>query len=160
MSCPCGSTQELAECCEPYVKGEKVAPTAEALMRSRYTSYTMEEVDYIVDTHHPEGREDVDRDAALQWSQQAHWLGLQIVDTEKGGESEDEGVVEFIANFGLQGKPQSHHERSNFRKVDGKWFYVDGEMTKRKPIVREEKKVGRNEPCPCGSGKKYKKCCA
>jgi preprotein translocase subunit SecA len=27
------------------------------------------------------------------------------------------------------------------------------------PIVRTQRKVGRNEPCPCGSGKKYKKCC-
>ena len=159
MTCPCGSPLELAECCEPYVKGEKPAPTAEALMRSRYTCYTMKEVDYIVSTHHPEGREDVDRDSALQWAEQADWLGLQIVDTEAGGEGDDEGVVEFIASFTLQGKPQTYHERSNFKKVDGKWFYVDGEMTKRKPIVREVKKVGRNEPCPCGSGKKYKKCC-
>ncbi len=160
MTCPCGSPLELAECCEPYVKGVKPAPTAEALMRSRYACYTMQEVDYIVSTHHPEGREDVDRDSALQWAEQADWLGLQIVDTEAGGEDDDEGVVEFIASFTLQGKPQTHHERSNFKKVDGKWFYVDGEMTKRKPIVREDKKVGRNEPCPCGSGKKYKKCCA
>ena len=160
MSCPCGSPLEQAECCEPYVKGEKLAPTAEALMRSRYTSYTMEAVDYIVETHHPKGREDVDRDAALQWAQQAEWLGLEIVGTEKGGETDSEGVVEFIANFSLQGKPQSHHERSSFEKVDGAWYYVDGEMTKRKPIVRDAKKVGRNEPCPCGSGKKYKKCCA
>lgn len=160
MSCPCGSTQELAECCEPYIKGEKPAPTAEALMRSRYTSYTLESVDYIAETHHKDGREDVDKEAALQWAQQAEWLGLEIVDTVDGGEGDDEGVVEFIANFGLQGKVQAHHERSNFKKEDGKWYYVDGEMTKRKPVVRETKKVGRNEPCPCGSGKKYKKCCA
>ncbi len=159
MTCPCGTTEELANCCEPYVKGEKNAPTAEALMRSRYTSYTMEAVDYIVDTHHADSREDVDRDAALHWAQAATWQGLQIIETEKGGEDDDEGVVEFIARFGLQGKSQVHHERSNFKKVDGKWYYVDGEMTKQKPIVREGKKVGRNEPCSCGSGKKYKKCC-
>ena len=30
---------------------------------------------------------------------------------------------------------------------------------KRQPVTRSEKKIGRNAPCPCGSGKKYKKCC-
>lgn len=158
MSCPCGSHLEFADCCEPYIKAEKSAPTAEALMRSRYSAYTVEEVDYIVDTHHADSRDDVDREAALQWAKQAAWLGLEILETVDGGEKDEEGVVEFVANFSLQGKPQSHHERSNFKKVDGKWYYVDGEMTKKKPIVRESKKIGRNEPCPCGSGKKYKKC--
>lgn len=159
MSCPCGSNDELAECCEPYVRGQKLAPTAEALMRSRYTSYTMNEVDYIAQTHHAEGRDDVDRDAAQQWAEQAEWLGLDIIDTVDGKEGDDTGVVEFAARFVLQGAEQRHHERSTFKKVDGSWYYVDGDMVKAKPVVRESAKVGRNEPCPCGSGKKYKRCC-
>ena len=127
-------------------------------MRSRYTAYTMEEVDYIVSSHHESSRDDVDRDAALKWAEQAEWSGLEIVETEKGQEADDEGVVEFVAKFSLQGAEQRHHERSRFKKVDGKWFYVDGDMVKPKPVTRGAK-VGRNEPCPCGSGKKYKRCC-
>jgi SEC-C motif-containing protein len=128
-------------------------------MRSRYSAYALEKVDYIVDTHEPEGRGDVDRDAAEEWAKQAEWLGLEIVDTALGQPNDSTGEVEFIASYSLKGVEQKHHERSRFEKQDGKWFYVDGEMVKAKPVVREEPKVGRNEPCPCGSGKKFKKCC-
>lgn len=158
MSCPCGSNLELKSCCEPYVRGEKFAPTAEALMRSRYTSYTMNEVDYIVTSHVPEGQDDVDKEAAGKWAEAAEWQGLEIVETEGGKESDSEGVVEFVAKYSVQGVEQRHHERSRFKKVDGKWYYVDGDMVRPKPVTRGAK-VGRNEPCPCGSGKKYKKCC-
>ena len=160
MICACGSNLEIAECCEPYVLGTKPAPTAEALMRSRYTSYTMGKAEYIAETHSPESRDEVDQEAAKQWAEQAEWLGLEILDTEKGGEGDDEGVVEFVASFAMQGKEQRHHERSSFKKIEGKWYYVDGDMVKAKPVVRESAKVGRNEPCPCGSGKKFKRCCA
>lgn len=159
MSCPCGSTSEFEKCCEPYIRGTKPAPTAEALMRSRYTSYTLKEVDYIARTHDPESRDDVDKDAAQQWADQAEWQGLEIVETEAGTEQDDTGVVEFIAKFSLQGKDQRHHERSTFKKVDGNWYYLDGDMVRPKPVKRDAPKVGRNEPCSCGSGKKFKKCC-
>ena len=160
MICPCGSKLETDKCCEPYVLGTSDAPTAEALMRSRYVSYTMGKVEYISTTHDPEKRDEVDLKAAEQWAEHAVWQGLDIVDTEAGGENDDEGVVEFVARFGMKGTDQRHHERSRFKKVDGKWYYVDGDMAKSKPVVREGVKVGRNEPCPCGSGKKYKRCCA
>ena len=35
----------------------------------------------------------------------------------------------------------------------------DDNSVKKQPKVNKNKKVGRNDPCPCGSGKKYKKCC-
>ncbi len=159
MTCPCGSQLEAAKCCEPYVLGEAVAPTAEALMRSRYVSYTMGKVEYIATTHDPDKQDEVDLKAAEQWAEHAEWQGLDIVDVEAGGAGDDEGVVEFVARFGMQGKDQRHHERSRFKKVEGKWYYVDGDMAKNKPVVREAAKVGRNEPCPCGSGKKFKRCC-
>jgi SEC-C motif domain protein len=159
MSCPCGSTDELANCCEPYVRGERPAPTAEALMRSRYTCYTLNEVDYIVASHDPATRDDVDRDAAAQWAEGAEWQGLEILDVVDGGGVDDTGVVEFVAKFAIQGQEQRHHERSNFKKIDGSWYYVDGEMVRPKPVKREGARVGRNELCPCGSGKKFKKCC-
>jgi SEC-C motif-containing protein len=159
MTCACGSQLETEKCCEPYVLGTDFAPTAEALMRSRYVSYTMGKVEYISTTHDPDKRDEVDLKAAEQWAEHAEWQGLDIIETEAGGAADDEGVVEFAARFGMQGKDQKHHERSRFKKIEGKWYYIDGDMVKSKPIVREGAKVGRNEPCPCGSGKKYKRCC-
>ena len=127
-------------------------------MRSRYTAYAVGQVDYIVATHVAEGRDGVDKNATAEWSKQAEWRGLEIVATEAGGPDDAIGTVEFIARYAISGNELSHHERSRFRKDDGAWFYVDGDMVKPRPKVRDEAKVGRNEPCPCGSGKKFKKC--
>jgi SEC-C motif-containing protein len=157
-TCPCGSGKPEQACCGPYLAGERPAPTAEALMRSRYTAYVRGAIDYIVDTHDPVKREDVDRDAATKWSKQAKWLGLEIV-SSAGGEADSEGAVEFIARYQLGGQARMHHERSRFRKEGGAWFYVDGQdgPAPRAP-VRKEATAGRNDPCSCGSGKKYKRC--
>lgn len=154
--CPCGSGAAPEACCVRYHRGE-AAPTAEALMRARYSAYVLGEVDYVLGTHAPDSREGVDRAATEQWSKQAEWRGLEIVATEKGGAADDTGVVEFIARYQVKGQDLSHHERSRFVKVDGRWYYGDGDMVKARP-VRAEAKVGRNEPCPCGSGRKFKKC--
>ena len=76
------------------------------------------------------------------------------------GQPEDaEGFVEFKAYYTLGGEDVTHHEVASFRKEDGAWYFVEGEPVRQQPFVREEPKVGRNDPCPCGSGKKYKKCC-
>lgn len=161
-ACPCGGG-ELATCCGPILQGKQRAATAEALMRSRYSAYTVGNIDHVVATHDPASREMVDRAAATAWSEQSTWLGLDVVSTEAGGASDDAGTVEFVARFSIAGRVTSHHERSRFvRKPDGadqepQWFYVDGETLKARPVSREVR-VGRNEPCPCGSGKKYKKC--
>lgn len=161
MPCICGIEDVTTEThCQAMIKGDRAPTTAEELMRARYAAYALGEVDYILETHAPEATEDVDRDAIQEWSDSAEWNGLEIVSTEKGGEGDADGVVEFIARYTAQDTPQVHHERATFRKDEGKWLFVDGEMVKPKPIRREEPKVGRNDPCPCGSGKKYKKCCA
>jgi SEC-C motif domain protein len=157
MTCPCGGPS-LEECCGPFLSGERLPETAEALMRSRYTAYTREEIDYIVNTHHPRGREDVDRAQTETWAKEAEWSGLEIVSTQRGGPGDSEGEVEFIARYTVKDAEFSHHERSTFRREDDRWFYLDGAMIKPRPVVREAPKVGRNEPCPCGSGKKFKKC--
>ena len=128
-------------------------------MRSRYTAYTMEQIDYIVASHEPDSRDEVDEESATKWAKQAKWHGLEIVSTEAGKKEDDTGVVEFIARYTLEEGDYNHHERATFRKIDDRWYYVDGDMVKRKPVVRDTPKVGRNEPCPCGSGRKFKKCC-
>lgn len=154
--CPCGSKQPEAKCCAPLHKGG-VAKTAEQLMRSRYSAYVRGEIDYIIATHDPDTRGDVDREATAQWSKETTWKGLQILATDKGGEADDTGIVEFVATGEARGHEIRHHERSRFRKVDGRWYFVDGETPKKAPVVKGAE-LGRNEPCHCGSGKKFKRC--
>jgi SEC-C motif domain protein len=159
MTCPCGKGPSQAECCGPYLSGEARPDTAEALMRSRYTAYVTAEIDYIVATHDPATRDGVDQEGAGQWATESTWHGLEIVETTGGGPDDDSGEVEFIARYSVGPKTFAHHEHAHFRRIDGAWHYIDGHMIKPKPQVRETPKVGRNEPCPCGSGTKYKKCC-
>jgi SEC-C motif domain protein len=155
--CPCGSGSDFEECCGPIIGG-KPAPTPEALMRSRFTAFVRGDLDHIENTHASEVRENFNRSAAESTANSVDWVSLEICDVSAGGEDDDTGIVEFAARFKKDGELQVHHERSNFRREEGRWVYVDGKMNpKGKP--RQVEKVGRNEPCPCGSGKKFKKCC-
>jgi SEC-C motif domain protein len=124
--CPCGSGQPEAKCCGPFLAGAP-APTALALMRSRYTAYVRGAIDYLLDTRDPSTRGDVDVKAVTKWSKQTLWLGLEIVATERGGKGDREGVVEFIARGSTLGRPFAQRERSRFRRGgDGRWYYLDG----------------------------------
>jgi SEC-C motif-containing protein len=127
-------------------------------MRSRYAAYVLGKVDHILESLHPDHRKDVDREATEAWSKSADWRGLEIVATEGGGPNDTKGTVEFIARFALKGTMQQHHERATFEKYKDRWYFVDGQIVGQKPVTREGPRVGRNDPCPCGSGKKYKKC--
>lgn len=156
--CPCASGNTYADCCGRYISGAEPAPTAEALMRSRYSAYVVGAIDYLGETLHPDSRSDWDRQATQKWADQSEWLQLEIRSTQAGGADDDEGQVEFIALFKDQGVAKQHHELSLFKRLDGRWYYVDGAFPK-PTTQRNGNKVGRNDPCPCGSGKKYKKCC-
>lgn len=160
MSCPCGNDAELAACCGRFLSGAEHPATAEELMRSRYTAYVENQIDYVVESHEPKTRDDVDRDAADSWSKQAEWTGLEVRETREGGPEDQRGEVEFVARYRVQGADLAHHEVARFERQNDRWYYVDGDIVKAKPVVRDAPKVGRNEPCPCGSGKKFKKCCA
>ncbi|MBT3192598.1 MAG: YchJ family protein [Verrucomicrobia bacterium] len=159
MNCPCGSEIAYNDCCAPIIKGKTLAPTAEALMRSRYTAYALGEIEHLGNTLDSRGRETFDAESARQWAESAVWKGLEIVSVERGGAEDDGGVVEFIANYEVDEELLAHHERATFRKSGERWEFVDGRVIGRDPYRREEPKVGRNDPCPCGSGKKLKKCC-
>lgn len=134
-------------------------PTAEALMRSRYAAYVEHAIDYLGDTLHPAHRADWDRDATRRWAESAQWRGLEIVTTEAGGADDTDGIVEFIARFDEDGVAREHRERSRFKRETGRWYYVDGDTPKPATQRHAAPKVGRNDPCPCGSGRKFKKCC-
>ena len=153
--CPCGNTRSYEECCQPYHSGSAIAPTAEAMMRSRYSAYVKGEIDYLIQTLLPEKRSLLDRKAAREWSESAEWLGLEVI-SAKGGEEDQRGQVEFIAKYSQEGVPQSHHELSTFKKRKGRWLFVEGKVLSGAPGTAS---IARSAPCPCGSGKKYKRCC-
>jgi SEC-C motif-containing protein len=126
-------------------------------MRSRYSAYIVGDFDHISGSLSTELRESFNLPAVQAMSADLTRLGLDIRAVERGGPEDEEGTVEFAARFKEDGQEKIHHERARFRREQGRWVYAGGEMRpKGKP--REVRKIGRNEPCPCGSGKKYKKC--
>ncbi len=159
QECPCGSGIAFADCCQPLIEGQKVAETAEALMRSRYTAHATKAFDYIFETTLPESREEDDRKGTEAWSKRLEWQSLSIRNVEKGKVEDESGLVEFLARYRKNGKAFDHHEIAEFVRRDGKWYFKDGQPPQPVQVIREGPKVGRNDPCPCGSGKKYKKCC-
>lgn len=157
--CYCGSGKSYEECCEPVIKGARIAETAEELMRARYSAFAAHEIDFIMDTVVQDRNDNMPRNAVERWSKKTDWKKLEITGTEKGGKDDTEGSVDFKAFSLLDGVMQCHHEHAMFKKIDGKWFFEDGTQIMPEQVKRDTPKVGRNDPCPCGSGKKYKKCC-
>lgn len=141
--CPCSNDRLYQDCCQPFHTRKSDAQTAEQLMRSRYSAFVLADIDYLFDTLHPAQRQPNERSQLAATIHQTDWLGLTILDAK-------ESEVEFVAFYQTEGIQQLH-ERSHFEYDDGKWFYVDGMMMK-------AIKLGRNEPCVCGSGKKLKHC--
>ena len=156
--CPCGTGLAYADCCLAVIKGERPAETAEALMRSRYSAYAKVETDYIFETTHPKHREGYDAAGTKEWAQSAKWQELEIISLKNGGRDDTTGEVEFIALYSEKGEQKEHHERALFKKEHGSWLFTDGKVVARQPVARAPK-IGRNDPCSCGSGQKYKKCC-
>jgi SEC-C motif-containing protein len=151
--CPCQSGLSFDLCCGPLLAGGP-APTALALMRSRYTAYARGDGVHLLRSLAPEHRAGFDPVEMQAGAAQTEWLGLEIVDTVDGGPTDDTGIVEFVARFRQQGRIAALRERSRFRRDGGSgWVYVDGDVT-----MPPAKKPGRNDPCPCGSGKKFKAC--
>lgn len=155
--CACGSDQDLDSCCGPIINGTP-ASTAEALLRSRYTAFVLGNIGYLADTLSPDIRGDFDQVEAENTARNAKWQGLEMRAITDGLENDESGSIEFIARFRLHGKQRVHHELAKFHREQGRWMCVGGQMDPKGP-PRQIAKAGRNEPCPCGSGKKYKKCC-
>ena len=154
-SCPCGSDKPFELCCQPVLAGRPAA-TAEALMRSRYSAYVVGDVDYLQKTSAGEALMKFDRADLKRSIQATEWLGLDILETTDGLEGDDVGTVTFRAQFRENGKVGTLSERSEFRRIGRAWHYFRGDVDVRAGRVAAN--VGRNDPCPCGSGKKFKKC--
>jgi SEC-C motif-containing protein len=120
-TCPCGSGLGRSSCCRPLVAKEQPAVTAEALMRSRFTAFAEGDVDYLLYSWDPDTRP-----AELALAADHDWLSLSIVDMVGGGALAKDGTVEFVAQYDSWTGPGKLHERSSFRRHEGRWVYVDG----------------------------------
>ena len=164
-TCPCrlrdAAPLPYSACCAPVLEAGKPAATAQALMRARYSAFALGKIDFLYESlgargaprFRPQGRDFTGRRSRNGWD-------LRFFSTEQGEAGDATGFVEFIAHFVLDGEERAHRERSLFRfdADDGRWYFVDEANRKPAPIVKGAQ-PGRNDPCPCGSGKKYKKCC-
>ncbi len=121
-NCPCGSTLTYSQCCELFHNETNIALTAEKLMRSRYCAYVLKNAEYLLSTWYKSTRPehlDISQDNVV-------WQKLEIVHTKKGSAKDDKGRVEFNVFYIQDGEIQVMHEISRFKKVAGRWFYVDG----------------------------------
>ena len=146
--CPCGSALEYSLCCQRYLSGNERAPVPSELMRSRYCAYVMKDADYLIGTWHPSCQAETFRADIQKNFAHTEWLGLTVFATEES-RNPGEGFVSFVARFSENNKNGAIIERSRFLQENGQWYYIDGT----RPVI------GRNDSCPCGSGKKFKKCC-
>ena len=120
-NCYCGNSIPFQDCCEPYIKGIANAPTAEKLMRSRYSAFATGAADYLVNTTHISKRRFHNKKDILAWSQANKWLKLEVL-------TSSENTVTFNAYYLDENlKAQVHYEHSTFKLENGLWFYVDGE---------------------------------
>lgn len=120
INCFCGESKPFERCCESFISGKESAPTAEKLMRSRYSAYATHQGDYLVATTHKTARTSNLKQDSLQWAIANQWQKLEVLTATAT-------VVEFKAYYIDASKnPQIHHERSTFVQEDGLWYYVDG----------------------------------
>lgn len=163
--CPCRSMDQnqlsFEDCCGAIISGKKKAVTAESLMRARYSAYAVKNINYVDGTQILVENETFNKEEALKWAESSEWLGIEIKKLQKGEAQDNTGVVEFVAHYKdkASGTELRHHETSLFQKKDGDWKFKEGHIHGAQPMKRLEPKIGRNDPCSCGSNKKFKKCC-
>lgn len=118
--CPCLSGETYSACCGRFHSGTAIPPTAEWLMRSRYSAFCCGNAQYLLNTWHP-----LTKPGSLELDPELTWRRLDILRTERGGLLDKEGVVEFIAHYREGGIPGQQQEISRFLKVDRQWYYLD-----------------------------------
>lgn len=153
MSCYCGNSLSFEQCCQPIIKEQQFAQTAEQLMRSRYSAYCIKDGGYIYNTYAKEKRADNSVSDIQQWADETKWLSLQIKSSDLGNDTYD--FVEFIATYKANNEIWQLHEKSRFIIENEHWRYLDGDIL----AHNQCQNLTRNSLCPCGSRLKYKRCC-
>ena len=133
---------------------QRIAQSAEQLMRSRYSAFCSADIDYLIASHHPSKTLADDRAVLAETIALCQWLKLEIVNSCQ--EVDHQSTVEFIAHYMQDGQLQQLRERSYFVKENGYWLYLEGDIIAQ--ADSNPKKIGRNNPCWCSSGKKFKHC--
>ncbi|MEN5173554.1 YchJ family protein [Acinetobacter higginsii] len=149
QNCPCGQGQ-YAECCQPLHLKQQVAQTAEQLMRSRYSAFALQQIDYILQTTALGQQSALDRAAIADWSQSNQWLKLDVVQHQPKLDK-THALVEFKAHYHDGTQTHIHHEISHFVLHQQQWYFLDPTL---------DMQITMKQPCICGSGKKFKQCCA
>lgn len=151
INCLCNSNKNYVDCCHPFLHYKSDAPTALALMRSRYCAYIEKNVEYLLTTWHNSMLISTCYHSIKDSCEHLEWNKLIIIDPGKNSPNIEYDEVEFIAKYinKTTGTTGTLHERSRFKKIEDKWYYLDGIY----PSIK------RNNQCPCGSVKKFKNCC-
>lgn len=152
-SCPCQSGKGYHDCCEPVIAGA-VVPTIEGIVRARYAAFAVKNLDYVERTHAPEIRDDFNRAEAERLAEECQWDGLYIHKIRDHG---DTAEVEYVARVIKDHKVHAKGVLSSFRKDAEQWIFVSSKPFQQIAHLRGPK-LGRNDPCFCHSGQKYKKC--
>lgn len=151
-SCICCSDKTFSQCCEPLLSGKQHATHPEQLMRSRFSAYKIENYQYILATYSNQQKQQLTVGSLKSSATGTKWLSLEIVSSDKQSQ---QGHVEFKAYYQVDNQYYILHELSKFILEENQWKYTEGKiLSDGMPL-----KIGRNDPCPCGSGSKFKKCC-
>ena len=149
LACPCGQG-DYQYCCQPLHVGQAHAETASQLMRSRYSAFALQQIDYIVQTTALGQQASLDVGAIADWSKSNQWLKLEVLNSNEKLDK-NHAQVEFKAHYHDGKQTQIHHEISHFVQHQARWYFLDP-TTGQQPTMKQ--------PCICGSGKKFKQCCA
>lgn len=153
--CPCGTGKTLAQCCDPIITQQRPAENAEQLMRSRFTAHVARNYEHLHRTYLKTSKEPYVPDPEVGGTD---WTRL-VIHSHEPSHKPDTAFVDFTAYFRENDQEQTLQEKAEFQKIDGTWLYTRAVRQGPPPIRSTQAKVGRNDPCPCGSGKKFKQCC-
>jgi SEC-C motif-containing protein len=153
--CRCGSGKAFGECCGPILSGKRLAATAEELMRARFTAHAIRDFAFVHRTYRPTSRQPY---VPVPDGPTTEWTRL-VIHNHTVGKTPDIATVEFTAFSKEEGGEGVHEEKAEFIREGGAWIYTRPLRDGPAPFREVAKKPGRNDPCPCGSGKKYKHCC-
>ncbi len=155
LPCPCGTGRTFGACCEPILSQKEKAPDAERLMRSRFSAHVARDFAHLHRTYLPTSKEPYVPDGEAGGTD---WTRL-VIHSHTLGPKDGFAYVDFTAYFKEGDAERALLEKAEFQLIDGTWFYTRPVRQGPAPIKAGQAKVGRNDPCPCGSGKKHKQCC-
>ena len=153
--CPCGRGKPFGDCCGPILAGTRIAATAEDLMRARFTAHVVHDFGFLHRTYRPTSRQPF---VPVTDKPATHWTRLEV-HSHTLGKVPDLAYVEFSAYGTENGGEYVLQEKAEFVRENGAWIYTRPLREGPAPIRKSAPTPGRNDPCPCGSGKKYKHCC-